>query len=205
MNDMFNDWILIPDLPMEKVIESILTNRTIETFNPDCGIYTFIGNKETPISVLDFGCGIGRNTFGLGLHSPRWTITGYDNSGMIKLTDQYYTMKYKIPHLLTNVSFSDDWESLKKLKFDVVLCCYVLQHIYEKDLFSYIEDFKNITNHLIVLGRRSNDDISERSTWTILEEAGLIPTSFYRSGGMETNYSPEGDIYEHNIAVYNFE
>lgn len=201
MNNSFNSWSNISNLPIDDVADYILTGKTVADFYPDEWLYKHIGDKTLPLSVLDFGCGIGRNTFGLGFYAPKWTVIGYDNPGMIGLTKEYFIMKYNRYNRLANVSFSENWSSLSGQCFDAIFCCIVLQHIYEQDLASYIQDFKKMTKRLIVFGRRFNDGRAQKSNWTILEENGLVPLEFY-AGNHKTEYSPEGDINEHNTAIY---
>jgi hypothetical protein len=92
-------------------------------------------------------------------------------------------------------------DELKIQKFDTIFCCIVLQHIYEDVLKKYIYDFKRMTSNLVVAGRRFNDDVKRRSTWTILEENGLIPISFLH-GDKIIDYIPEGNPEDHNTAIY---
>ena len=202
MKDTFNGWKNISKLPIKDVDNYILTGKKVEDFRPDDWLFKHIGEKETPLTVLDFGSGMGRNTYGIALYSPQWNVMGYDNDGMIELTKPYCTMKYGVPNITTNISFSSDWNVVKEKKFDAIFCCIVLQHIYEDALSDYIDDFKKMTKKLVIFGRRFNDDMEKRSNWTILEENGLTPSEFY-SGGNKIPYSPNGDIHEHNTAIYN--
>ena len=129
-----------------------------------------------------------------------WKIVGYDSEQMIDRVPEFASIKYKngIPN---NVQFISDWEQLKLQKFDKIMCIIVLQHIYEKDLVKYIQDFKKMSPFIFVHGRRYNDDIKHRSNWTIIEEQGLIPNKFFK-GHIMIPYSSDGDPNEHNAAQY---
>lgn len=201
MKDSFNGWKTIATLPIQKVADYILTGKKIEDFKPDEWLFNHFGDKNLPLSILDFGCGIGRNTFGAGIYSSEWNITGYDSSEMLKLTNLFSTISYGTENICTNISFVDDWNVLKEKKFDVIFCCIVIQHIYEDDLKSYISDFLKMTKKLVVFGRRFNDDVNKRSNWNILKEAGLTPTCFYEENKL-IPFSPEGDPEQHNLAIY---
>lgn len=198
----FSGWENIATLDIDSVADYILTGQRIEEFSPDNWLFPFIGNKTENLTILDFGCGVGRNTFGMELYSSNWIPTGYDNAAMIGRTEEYKKLKYS-DFLFTKVKFQHMWDILKEQTFDCIFCSLVLQHIPEKDLKIYIEDFKKMTKKLIVCGRRFNDD-KQRSTWSIIEECGLVPTKFYL-GLKETIYSSAGDPDEHNIGIYCFE
>jgi len=197
MNDTFNGWNHIDYNNLEIVADYILTGKTVNEFNPDTSIYELL-DKSRPLSILDFGCGIGRNTYGMGNYSDNWNVVGYDNLKMLNLTSVYCKLKYDRQFL--NVKFINDWELIKSIKFDVIYCSLVLQHIYEKDLNTYLTDFKKITSKLIVHGRRFNDDRIDnqyKNTWNILENNGFSPSNRY-----ETDYSIEGNPEEHTLCIY---
>ena len=196
MKNVFNAWENISSLSIDKVANFILTGHTANRFYADDFLYPHL----TPTKILDFGCGIGRNTFGLSVYNAEWKIVGYDSDEMLKYIDEYKTIKYTDDNF-PNVDFSSDWNALSKMSFDSIFCAIVLQHIMESDLKSYINDFKKMTNTLLVAGRRFNDDTKKRSTWKIIEECGLIPLEFYK-GHEKISYSPDGDGNEHNLAIY---
>ena len=201
MKDTFNFWSKINILDLNTVSNLILTGHTAANSFPDVWLYDYLGDKTAPLNILDFGCGLGRNAYGLGMHSASWNIVGYDNDSMLKKTDDFRKIHYR-GTVFENVFFRSDWEEIKTMKFDAILCCIVLQHIHEIPLVQYIKDFKLMTQKLIVAGRRFNDDPKKRSTWAILEENGLIPTDFYRNS-TKIAYDKDGDANDHNLAIYN--
>lgn len=200
MKDTFHGWSTVGSMDLDVVTDLIVTGRKASEARPDVWLFDHLGKKEERLNVLDFGCGMGRNTFGIANHSPEWTVVGYDNEGMISKSREYCTLMYggRIPK---NMWFITDWEQVRLHRFDAIFCCIVLQHIYEDALAKYIADFKQMTNRLVVMGRRFNDDPKRRSTWVILEENGLIPDRFY-AGGEIIPYNGEGDPGEHNLAIY---
>lgn len=196
MNNTFNEWEKIGNFDLDTVANYIFTGKRAEQFYSDIFFYSHL----VPNRILDFGCGIGRNTFELSIYDPTWTIIGYDNAAMLSHTAEYKNLKYAYMDF-PNVIFSDNWNYVHHLKFDSIFCALVLQHIMERDLKEYIEHFKLMTSRLVVTGRRYNDDTGKRSTWRILEECGLVPMEFYE-GGQLIPYAPDGNPEDHNSAIY---
>jgi 2-polyprenyl-3-methyl-5-hydroxy-6-metoxy-1,4-benzoquinol methylase len=200
MKDTFNGWVSVDSMDIDDTMNLILTGQKANEVKPDIWLYDNIGKQSDTLTILDFGCGVGRNTFGMGMHSPTWQVTGYDNDSMLSKRAEFYDIHYTTSN--SNFKFISDWDFCKTQKFDVIFCCIVLQHIHENALIQYIKDFKNMTSKLIVFGRRFNDDVKNRSTWTVLGENGLIPHSFYDLGVGKIQYEPEGDPNQHNLAIY---
>lgn len=200
MKDTFTGWAKVNQFELGKVVDLIVTGCTVNQAKPDTWLSEFLGDADKNITLLDFGCGVGRNAIGLALKHPNWTIVGYDSDQMISHVPEFVAINYngKVPD---NLYFVTDWDQICQRKFDKVMAVIVLQHIYEEPLKKYCQDFKKITKFLMVHGRRFNDDKDKRSTWSIMEEAGLIPKKFM-AGHVEIPYSPEGDPNEHNIAYY---
>jgi hypothetical protein len=93
-----------------------------------------------------------------------------------------------------------DWDQLKTMNFDCIYATIVFQHIHEKDLNLYLQDIKQMTNKLIVSGRRFNDDIIDgkyKNTWQILENNGYHP-----SNALDIKYFIDGDPNEHITCIY---
>jgi 2-polyprenyl-3-methyl-5-hydroxy-6-metoxy-1,4-benzoquinol methylase len=202
MKDTFNVWSTVDELNIDDTMDLILTGKKANEAKPDTWLYDYIGNQSDTLKVLDFGCGVGRNTFGMGMHSPTWEVMGYDNDSMLSKRAEFHKIHYKNKQGNSNVEFMSDWDACKDIKFDAIFCCIVLQHIHEDALIQYISDFKNMTSKVIVFGRRFNDDVKNRSIWQILEENGLLPDSFYVDG-RKISFATEGDPHQHNLAIYN--
>lgn len=205
MNTTFNSWpSMVVNQPLDVVANFILTNRKAIEFIPDKWIFETMGSPNDKLKVLDFGCGIGRNTFGMAEYSPNWEIIGYDHPTVLSRTEEFYFIKYKKYTTPENAQFVDDWESLKQTRFDWILCTLVLQHIHEKDLITYVSDFKNMTTNIVINSRRFNDD-DNKNTWEILERNGLFP---YKCIGWNNGvhgpmtYTTYGESEEHLTCFY---
>lgn len=200
MKDTFNSWANVGDYNLDIVSDLIVTGKPAKKAFPDKWLMKYIGDPIYSLKIMDFGCGMGRNTFHIGITNPHWSVIGYDNEGMLSKVPEYYSIHYtQSPP--KNVKFESDWESLKNNKFDVIFCCLVLQHIYEDALIKYLSDFKKMTSKLIVTGRRFNDGPGNGSTWKILEDNGFVPTVFL-NGDRTITYMPEGEAEDHNTAIY---
>jgi len=202
MNNTFNDWGKIRKFNLNKVINLVLTNGTHETIKSDSWLTSMFGDKNANLSILDFGCGVGRNIFEFSQNSPlNWRFYGYDNSNMIDKANEYSKIKFnKTIYDYPNLELISDWDRLKIMKFDCIYATIVFQHIHEKDLNIYLQDIKRMTNKLIVSGRRFNDDMvygKYKNTWQILENNG-----YYPSNKDDIKYSTDGDPEEHILCIY---
>jgi len=201
MNNSFNGWFYVDEYNLNKVVDLVLTNGTAETIHSDMWLTPIIGDKNTSISVLDFGCGVGRNIFDFSQNFPNWKFYGYDNPNMINKANEYSKIRFnKSIRDYSNLELISDWDRLKAMKFDCIYATIVFQHIHEKDLNTYLNDIKKMTDRLIVSGRRFNDDMVDgkyKNTWRILENNG-----YYPSNRSDTRYSIEGDPEEHMTCIY---
>lgn len=200
MKETFKGWANVKSMSIDAVSNLILTGRKAHETKPDMWMWKYMGSLNQSMNILDFGCGFGRNTFGMALYSPQWNIIGYDNDEMLSKVQEFYFINYK-EDMPFNVQFLSEWDKIKTRKFDIIFCCIVLQHIMECYIAQYVEDFMTMTSCLIVSGRRFNDDVGKKSTWSILEENGLIPVEFYKEN-LKIEYSSDGNPNDHNTAIY---
>lgn len=203
MNNKFNGWYNVNEYKLDKVIDLVITNSTVDTVNPDTHLFHLLGNSNDSLKVLDFGCGVCRNTGYLSMKYPNWNVYGYDNENMLKHAADFCLQKYKLNvEEQSNLKLTSDWDLIKTQQFDVIFALLVFQHIYEKDIKQYLQDISKITKKLIVFGRRFNDDmINEKykNTWQIFENSGLYP-----SNANEVSYNTHGDLEEHTLCIYDF-
>lgn len=203
MNNSFGYWSDIKNKSLENISNLILTGQKPHEFNTDYWIYDIIGDKNNKTNVLDFGCGIGRNSYGMAYYSnDNWKITGYDNTEMINRTKEYHAKKYNCEPFFKNLIFSSDWNDLKNNRYDFIICCIVLQHIPEHCLIDYFKDFKKMTNKMIVAGRRFHDEMDKygnhKNTWKILRDNGFTTVINYH----EPIVSIDGNPNQHSTHIY---
>lgn len=197
MKHTFGAWgSHIPKHSLERTIDFVVTGGTIADAEVDPDVLEYLRqlDKNTPMSILDFGCGVGRNAIPIAQEFPSWNIYAYDNDGMLEHMKNFSERKYNTPiDQIKNLIIYDNWDVIKTQKFDYVYATLVFQHIPPQHLITYIEDIKNIAKNLIVCGRRYND-YTFTSTWSILESTGLVP--------INSPYVPEGNPHDHNWYIY---
>lgn len=203
-NNNFNGWYNVNEYKLDKVIDLVITNGTVDTINPDTHLFHLLGDANDSLNVLDFGCGVCRNTGYLSITYPNWNVYGYDNENMLNHASDFCLQKYKLNvKKQPNLTLTSNWEVLKTEKFDVIFALLVFQHIYEKDINNYLKDISKMTKKFVVFGRRFNDDMIDnkyKNTWQIFENNG-----FYPSNADQVSYKIHGELEEHTLCIYNFD
>ncbi|MCK9279242.1 MAG: class I SAM-dependent methyltransferase [Melioribacteraceae bacterium] len=99
-------------------------------------------------NVLDFGCGMGRNTF--ALTNIANNVVGYDFPNMIELLkkDKRYSETKNLELFTVN-----QWDDLKQRKFDIVVASLVFQHIPVDVLEEYLKSLSKMTKFLYLSSR----------------------------------------------------
>jgi SAM-dependent methyltransferase len=98
-------------------------------------------------SVLDFGCGVGRNF--PYLKSIAREVVGFDLEPMIARCG---VLAAETVDLLTS-----DWVNISNRRFDLVFASLVLQHIETEACRSYLVDFARMASRTYVLTRLQSD------------------------------------------------
>jgi cyclopropane fatty-acyl-phospholipid synthase-like methyltransferase len=133
--------------------------------------------------ILDFGCGIGRNTIAVSkLYENAY---GFDLDSMLSLVPK--------ENKSSTITYTSDWNSINHLKFDCVLASLVFQHIDDNELESYLQDIANMTDKL-VLHSRTWIDHSNSQVLPIVEKYFIIKDVTYTR-------DPNNPIDDHFIAV----
>ncbi len=70
MKNTFNGWDNSEISDIDVISNLILTGRTAKEAKSDSWLFKYLGDSYKNIKVLDFGCGMGRNTFQLGISNP---------------------------------------------------------------------------------------------------------------------------------------
>ena len=98
-------------------------------------------------SVLDFGCGVGRNF--PYLQSIAQEVVGFDLEPMIA--------RCRVLATETVDALTSDWEDVSHRRFDLVFASLVLQHIESDACRAYLTDFARIAPATYILTRLQSD------------------------------------------------
>jgi trans-aconitate methyltransferase len=119
---------------------------------PAAGLVALCGTGE---KALDFGCGVGRNTY--PLTESFTTVVGFDFPNMVAMAKAREWGERR-------PLFTSSWdEVLAAGPYDVVLACLVLQHLDSDELTARLRELSAITPQLVVHSRtwidRSGDSV----------------------------------------------
>lgn len=148
-----------------------------------------LGNAKDAVTVLDFGCGLGRNTVGLAAYGNKWQVTGYDCAEMLARACEFYAKEMANDR----ITLEADWEKLQSKRFDAIYCALTLQQIKEDELSAYLADFARMTDRLVVFSRRLTDEF--KNVWEMVERHFEID---YAPG----DFSAKGKWDDHSLAVF---
>lgn len=205
MNHSYNLWNTIATNNLDTIVDYVITDGTVKSISYDTRLLNCIDWNTQGLSVLDFGCGVGRNIIPLAIKFPSVKFYGYDTTNMLKNIPKYCAAAYdKDVDTIPNIRTTDSWTKIKSIKYHYAYATLVFQHIHEKEISRYIDDLKMICNYLLIYGRRFNDDIGNdgkhKNTWKILEDKGLTPIN-----ADDIKYAIDGDSEEHTgFCVYKF-
>lgn len=139
--------------------------------------YFVIGKH--PDSVLDFGCGVGKNLNYIRERSDKpITVCGID---MSFLNIVHARAKYHIDMLI----IGDEYHLCRLQDFDVVVTTSVLCHI--EDITDIIEQFKRIANKSVIICE-TNDVVGEFYYPHDYESMGFIDTGIQQVSGNNALY-----------------
>jgi SAM-dependent methyltransferase len=98
-------------------------------------------------SVLDFGCGLGRNF--PYLSGIAGSVAGFDLPPMIERCREVAGG--------TVAFLSPDWNQIRQLRFDLIFTTLVLQHIEPHPARAFLRDFSHMTSSVYLLTRTDTD------------------------------------------------
>lgn len=187
-----NDWRNIAATqPIERLMHTILTAcDKPENFVANPELICRLGSTYERLSILDIGCGLGRNLIGIATHSPLWNATGYDLPEMIARASAY--LKEKVVHraIAARIFITSDFEKAFSQPCDVALACYCFQHIDAGELEMILSAVKRTTKRLVVCGRRVMDD-GTPDCFKLIAACGWKQKSgdYYPAGGSEDHFT----------------
>lgn len=92
---------------------------------------------NSTLTVLDFGCGLGRFCYHAGNRYPNWKIVGYDCPEMVRNAQRLWTLP-------PNVELSTSWDDILSRKFELINAEIVLMHVLEPAVREYLRQFKQL-------------------------------------------------------------
>lgn len=130
-----------PDELRERIFTGYKTGKPFTPYVPTIAL-------QTPVSsVLDFGCGVGRNF--PYLKSIGRQVVGYDLEPMIVRCRALATDSVDL--------VTSDWGELSRRRFDLVFASLVLQHIETDACRTYLADFAKMAPAIYLLTRLHSD------------------------------------------------
>jgi SAM-dependent methyltransferase len=140
-----DEWTDIATGDPDELRERILTGfKAGKPFTPYIPTMTLPAPLE---SVIDFGCGVGRNFPYLKTVASH--VDGFDLPPMIERCRTLATEK--VDNLIS------DWEDGRTRRYDLVFASLVLQHIDTGECRRYLTDFSRMAPHLYLLTRTRTD------------------------------------------------
>jgi SAM-dependent methyltransferase len=125
----------------ERILTGYKDGKPFTPYVPTLPIRGMVG------SVLDFGCGLGRN-FPYLKRIAR-TVTGFDLPPMIeqcrRLADEEVDL------------LSSDWDRIRTHRFDLIFASLVLQHIEPEPLRTFLDGFARMAPETYLLTRTRTD------------------------------------------------
>src|SRR5688572_12808366 len=160
------EWSDIAAGDADELRERILTGyKSGKPFTP----YVPTIPMPAPIeSVLDFGCGLGRNFPYLKTIAPR--VEGFDLSPMIERCRALGTEQVS--------RLSSDWANVRTRRYDLVFASLALQHIDTDECRRYLADFAGMAPSVYLLTRSRTD--FDAVMLDLVAEAGIYHRSTCR-------------------------
>ena len=143
--------------------------------NKDSGSHVYMMDKGE--IALDFGCGVGRNIPKI-LENFN-TVVAYDLPNILEIAKKFDNNFDK-----SKCIFTSKWEEVSNKKFDCILADSTFNHIEKKELISYLQDMKKMTNKIVIHGKRVMDD-GERDLLPILNK--YFNVEIIKSYGINNN------------------
>ena len=151
----------------------------------DMPIYEQVTSKlEHKGSILDFGCGAGRNLKYLKEHYDQ--VYGYDYPNMLQLVPRETLDK-------GNVTITSDWGFIGSHEYDEVLFSLVLQHIHPDEMRTILTRLSSRSSRFIIHSR----------IWVDYTFEPILPilAEYFTIEDIEYTKDPNNPTNDHFIAV----
>lgn len=171
---------------------------------PDHDLMNIIPRAKK-LRILDMCCGIGRNTIWIKENWPDCQVFGYDLPNMIRMAHDYTKRHLDDDH---GIVYTDDFDDIAKLEFDVVFCQISFQHILPQYLDVYYPALANCLRNggmIWVHGRDWSDHNNNEIVWDrlgkcfLLDEAHPLSKKFYATPFLK-DFCPNGK--DHHGGVF---
>lgn len=140
-----DDWSEIAAGDADELRERILTGyKSGKPFTP---YIPTLPLSESIESVLDFGCGLGRNFPYLKTIASR--VEGFDLPPMVERCRTLGTEPVS--------RLSSDWSEVRSRRYDLIFASLVLQHVDTGECRRYLADFASMAPHVYLLTRTRTD------------------------------------------------
>ena len=141
-----NDWLTVAregsaDDLRERILTGFKEGKPFTPYRPTIALPSGMS------TILDFGCGLGRNfpfLRELGAH-----VAGFDLPPMIERCRELAPVQAD--------ELSSDWASIQSRKFDLIFATLVLQHIEPEACRTYLSDFARMAGAVYLLTRVESD------------------------------------------------
>jgi SAM-dependent methyltransferase len=168
----------------DEALDAILTGYTGDAINMP--IYNEVVDKLRHAgSILDFGCGAGRNL--KYLINQYEVVYGYDYPNMLKfIPDETRAAK--------NLILLDNLDKVLLRNYDEVLCSLVLQHIHPDELQEILGELSLHSRRFIIHSR----------TWVDFTEEEIMPIleKYFKVDTIEYQKDPNSDENDHFIGTF---
>lgn len=168
----------------EETLDAILTGYKGDTI--DMPVYNkVVDHLRHAGSILDFGCGAGRNL--KYLIDQYEVVYGYDYPNMLKFIPE------KVRNS-NNLLLLDSLDKVLLRNYDEVLCSLVLQHIHPDELHEILRELSLHSRRFIIHSR----------TWVdfTFEEIMPILEKYFKVDTIEYQRDPNSDKDDHFIGVF---
>jgi SAM-dependent methyltransferase len=196
VNPNFSTWkTFAENCGLDELVHLILTDRNAVSAEPDEAVWAIVDSLSEGANVLDFGCGVCRNSIAYAMRRPDIQFVGYDSAEMVGRVTEYCRFRFSA-ELPANLTLLSNWESVCSRRYDVAYATLVFQHVPHDDIRMYVSGLKQCAGRLAIYGRRYSD--YGGSTWSALESCGLTPANAASVG-----YAADGDPHEHlPVCIY---